>query len=46
MIKSSYYSPGAQFNSNAPYNQKKKKLQHILACCEGWKVDKTEVVEE
>lgn len=25
---------------------KKKKLQHILACCEGWKVDETEVIEE
>ena len=24
---------------------KKKKLQHILACCEGWKVDETEVIE-
>ena len=26
-------------------NGKKKKLQHILACCEGWKIDETEVVE-
>ena len=25
---------------------KKKKLQHILACCEGWEVDETEVVED
>lgn len=26
-------------------NGKKKKLQHILACCEGWEIDETEVVE-
>lgn len=25
---------------------KKKRLQHILECCEGWNVDETEVVEE
>ena len=25
---------------------RKKKLQHILACCEGWEVDETEVVED
>ena len=24
---------------------KRKKLQHILNCCEGWEVDETEVVE-
>lgn len=26
-------------------SDKKKKLQHILACCEGWVVDETEVIE-
>ena len=26
-------------------SSKKKKLQHILACCEGWEVDETEVVK-
>lgn len=26
-------------------SDKKKKLQHILECCEGWEVDETEVVE-
>lgn len=25
---------------------KKKKLQHILECCEDWEVDETEVVED
>lgn len=25
---------------------KKRKLQHILKCCEGWEVDETEVIEE
>ena len=25
---------------------KKKKLQHILKCCEDWEVDETEVVED
>ena len=25
---------------------KKKKLQHLLACCEDWEVDETEVIEE
>ena len=25
---------------------RKKKLQHILECCEGWEVDETEVVED
>ena len=24
---------------------KKKKLQHILACCEGWEIDETEVIK-
>lgn len=27
-------------------SNKKKKLQHILECCEGWEVDETEVIEE
>lgn len=27
-------------------SNKKKLLQHILACCEGWKVDETEVIKE
>lgn len=27
-------------------SSRKKKLQHILACCEGWEVDETEVVED
>lgn len=30
MIKSSYYSPGAQFNSNAPYNQKRRNSNTFL----------------
>ena len=25
---------------------KKQKLQHILDCCEGWKVDETEIIKE
>ena len=25
---------------------KRKKLQHILNCCEGWKVDETEIIKE
>lgn len=27
-------------------NSRKKRLQLILACCEGWKVDETEVIKE
>ena len=27
-------------------SNKKKKLQHILKCCEGWILDETEVIEE
>ena len=27
-------------------SDKKKKLQHILKCCEGWILDETEVIEE
>ena len=27
-------------------SSKKKKLQHILKCCEDWEVDETEVVED
>lgn len=27
-------------------SSKKKKLKHILSCCEGWEVDETEVIEE
>ena len=25
---------------------KKQKLQHILDCCQGWKVDETEIIKE
>lgn len=27
-------------------SSKKRKLQHILKCCEGWILDETEVIEE
>ena len=27
-------------------SSKKQKLQHILNCCEGWKVDETEIIKE
>lgn len=27
-------------------SNKKKKLQYILECCEGWEVDETEVIKE
>ena len=33
----------------AKYNEesnRKKELQHILSCCEGWNVDETEVIQE
>ena len=32
-------------NCNKDSN-KKQKLQHILNCCEGWKVDETEIIKE
>ena len=32
-------------NECSKESSKRKKLQHILNCCEGWEVDETEVVE-
>lgn len=32
-------------NECSKESSKRKKLQHILKCCEGWEVDETEVVE-
>ena len=32
-------------NCNKDSN-KKQKLQHILDCCKGWKVDETEIIKE
>ena len=32
-------------NECSKEGSKRKKLQHILKCCEGWEVDETEVVE-
>ena len=33
-------------NECSKESSKRKKLQHILKCCEGWEVDETEVVED
>ena len=35
----------ADINECSKESGKRKKLQHILNCCEGWEVDETEVVE-
>lgn len=35
----------ADINECSKESNKRKKLQHILNCCEGWEVDETEVVE-
>ena len=32
-------------NECSKESSKRKKLQHIFKCCEGWEVDETEVVE-
>ena len=36
----------ADINECSKESGKRKKLQHILNCCEGWKVDETEVIKE
>ena len=35
----------ADINECSKESGKRKKLQHILNCCEGWEVDETEVIE-